>query len=101
MNRQQHPISDDVKELLARNKAYKTTLEYCPETCDEVDKLYVDAFVEISKTLDLSDNDRQTLVDKLHQLNNVVKDQGTRKLRQAFVNYVLTTSCSKLENQKD
>lgn len=79
----------DKQELRARNKAYKTTLQYCPETCDDVDKLYVDAFVEISRVLDLSDGDRKLLVDKLHQLNNNVKDVGTRKLRQSFVDFVL------------
>lgn len=79
----------DKQELRARNKAYKTTLQYCPETCDDVDKLYVDAFVEISRVLELSDDDRKLLVDKLHQLNNNVKDVGTRKLRQCFVNFVL------------
>ena len=79
----------DRQELLARNLAYKTTLQYCPETCDDVDKLYVDAFVEISKVLGLEDDDRKLLVDKLHQLNNNVKDIGTRKLRKAFVDCVL------------
>ena len=79
----------DKQELRARRKAYKTTLQYCQETCDDVDKIFVDAFVEISKVLGLEDDDRKILVDKLHQLNNNVKDTGTRKLRQAFFDYVL------------
>lgn len=79
----------DKQELRARHKAYKTTLQHCQETCDDVDKLYVDAFAEISKVLGLGDDDRKLLVDKLHQLNNNVKDIGTRKLRKAFVDYVL------------
>lgn len=89
----------DKQELHARQRAYKTTLQYCPETCDDVDKSYVDAFVEISKVLGLEDDDRKLLVDKLHQLNNNVKDIGTRKLRQAFVDYVLEKQNEEKNNE--
>lgn len=82
-------LYSEKEHLLARNKAYRTTLEYCPETCDDVDKLYITAYVSISKALDLSEDERDKLLDKLMLLNKDTKDQGTRKLRQAFVNYVL------------
>jgi len=79
----------DKQELKARNNAYKTTLQYCPETCVDVDAAFGTAMADILIGIELTDDDRKILVDKLHQLNNNVKDTGTRKLRQAFVDYVL------------
>lgn len=79
----------DKAELKARNKAYKVTLEYCEETCDVIDKLYVDRFVSISRKLELSDKERSLLIDELELLKAEVKDAGTRKLRKAFTTYVL------------
>lgn len=86
--------ANDKYELVLRNQVYKTTLEYCSETCDNVDMLYMAAYVGIASALILTDNERDMLFNKLTQLNNGTKDVGTRKLRKAFVNYVL-------ENQKD
>lgn len=79
----------DKQELKQRNKAYKITLEYCDETCDIIDQLYVDRFVSISRKLELSDKERSLLIDELELLKAEVKDAGTRKLRQAFTTYVL------------
>ncbi|MEG2707322.1 MAG: hypothetical protein RR959_08275, partial [Erysipelotrichaceae bacterium] len=82
-------MSEDVKELLARNKAYKTTLEHCNETCDDIDKLFNDALLELTFYNELTLQQERYIEKLFNHLNNEVKEQGTRKLRQAFVDYVL------------
>ncbi|MEG2706892.1 MAG: hypothetical protein RR959_06085 [Erysipelotrichaceae bacterium] len=100
IGRKEIPMSEDVKELLARNKAYKVTLEHCNETCNDVDNLFNATYVHISRACVLTDQQREIIMKELTSLSIQVKEQGTRKLRQAFVDYVLTTGCSKLEQQR-
>lgn len=85
----------DKAELKQRNTAYKVTLEYCPETCDDVDELFINAFVKIARELHLEDKDRGILIDHLEQLKGDIKDVGTMKLRQAFTTYVLENTTEK------
>lgn len=94
MKKLQGNVFADKQELKARNKSYKVTLEYCEETCDDVDTLFIRAKNSLHFNGDFSCTQLAVLQLFLDQLNNDVKDVGTRKLRQAFTDYVL-------ENQKD
>lgn len=79
----------DKQELRARNKAYKTTLQYCPETCDDVD-LYASLMINDLHNTNKFTQEQIDLIDGfVNMLINDVKDVGTRKLRQSFVDYVL------------
>lgn len=40
---------NDKAELKARNQAYKVTLEYCEETCNDVDKAFTDYVLKNTK----------------------------------------------------
>lgn len=81
----------DKEELKARNKAYKTTLEYCPETCDDVD-LYASLMVnDLQNTGEFTQKQVDLISDFVTMLINDVKDAGTRKLRKAFTDYILET----------
>lgn len=80
--------------LLLRNKAYKVTLEYCDETCDDVDMVFMTAKQTISETNMFTTEQIQNLNTMLDTVSDYVKDAGTRKLRKAFTDYVL-------ENTKD
>lgn len=79
----------DKAELKARNKAYKVTLEYCDETCDDVDMVFTSKYSELINT-GMFNEDQLHYIDNLFlKLNNEVKEVGTRKLRKAFTDYVL------------
>lgn len=84
---------NDKAELKARNKAYKVTLEYCDETCDDVDELF-SAFNLSLYAANFPYEQQKYVEDLIERLRNDVKDVGTRKLRKAFTDYVL-------ENTKD
>lgn len=85
----------DKQELKARNKAYKTTLEYCPETCDDVDEVFNTALYVISKSDMFDEEAVNNLKQLLDSVSTHVKDVGTRKLRQAFTTYILDQQISK------
>ena len=51
----------------------KNKSEYCPETCNHIDNLFIDSFVKISRELHLEDNERSLLIDHLEQLKDDVK----------------------------
>lgn len=79
----------DKQELRARNKAYKTTLQYCPETCGDVD-LYASLMINDLQNTDKFTQEQVYLIDGfVKMLVNDIKDVGTRKLRQSFVDFVL------------
>ena len=79
----------DKAELKQRNKAYKVTLEYCPETCDDVDDKFDTAKQILQHSGLFSTQEINYLHTLLDSLNTRIKDVGTRKLRQAFTTYVL------------
>lgn len=79
----------DKQELKARNNAYKTTLQYCPETCDDVDEAFGATMSDILLDIELTPQQVKQIECVLHNLKEAIKDSGTRKLRQAFVTYVL------------
>lgn len=79
----------DKIELRARNKAYKTTLQYCPETCVDVDEAFGKAVVDILFDIELTPKQIKQIEHTLYNLRETIKDVGTRKLRQSFVDYVL------------
>lgn len=79
----------DKQELRARQKAYKTTLQYCPETCDDVD-LYASLMINDLQNTNKFTQEQVDLIERfVKMLVNDIKDVGTRKLRQSFVNFVL------------
>lgn len=79
----------DKQELRTRNKAYKTTLQYCPETCDDVD-LYASLMMnDLQNTQEFTQQQIDLIDGFVKMLVNDIKDVGTRKLRQSFVDYVL------------
>lgn len=79
----------DKEELRVRNKAYKITLQYCPETCDDVD-LYASLMInDLSNTNMFTQEQLNCLTSFINMFVDDVKNVGTRKLRQAFVDYVL------------
>lgn len=79
---------NDKAELKERNKAYKVTLEYCEETCNDVDELF-SAFNLSLYAANFPYEQQKYVEDLIEQLRNDVKDVGTRKLRKAFTDYVL------------
>lgn len=79
----------DKQELRARNKAYKTTLQYCPETCVDVDAAFGTAMADILLEIELTPKQIKQIEHTLYNLRETVKDVGTRKLRKTFVDYVL------------
>ena len=79
----------DKAELKARNKAYKTTLYYCEETCEAIDKLTEDAIHELFLISKFTQDQRMMIECCINTLVDNIKDKGTRKLRHAFVDYVL------------
>ena len=79
----------DIQELRARQKAYKTTLQYCPETCNDVD-LYASLMINDLQNTNKFTQEQVDLIDGfVKMLINDIKDVGTRKLRQSFVDYAL------------
>ena len=84
-------VLQDKQELKERNAAYKVTLEYCEETCDDVDTLFFNVGL-ILTTKDFTLEQQGLLNDLLRQLNDDIKNVGTRKLRKAFTDYVLETN---------
>lgn len=85
----------DKVELKQRNTAYKVTLEYCPETCDDVDKAFNDTLNNLINSCIVDELRVEALTLALNTLCNDVKDVGTRKLRQAFTTYVLENTKEK------
>lgn len=80
-----------METLLKRNQAYKKTLSYCEETCIDVDNEY-ELFMQDLYDLNLfSEVQLDLLYGKIYDLNEKVKNVGTRKLRKAFVDYVIDT----------
>lgn len=80
---------NDKVELKARNKAYKVTLEYCDETCDDVD-LYTSLMLNDLQNSGMFDEKQMECISLFTNiLMDDVKDVGTRKLRKAFTDYVL------------
>ena len=51
----------------------KNKLGYTPKTSDDVDNLFIDSFVRMSRELHLEDNERSILIDHLEQLKDDVK----------------------------
>ena len=51
----------------------KNKLGCTPKTSDDVDNLFIDSFVKISRELHLEDKDRGILIDNLEQLKDDVK----------------------------
>ena len=88
-SRQDNHKFKDVQELRARNKAYKVTLEYCNETCDDVDKLTEDCLHDLFINVSFTQEQRMFIECYTNQLVDSIKDVGTRKLRNAFTNYIL------------
>lgn len=77
-----------MKELVERNAAYKKSLEYCEETCKGIDSLF--SYFSLALSAENFTYEQQKYLDELlEQMCNDVKDQGTRKLRKAFVDYIL------------
>ena len=81
-------VLQDKQELKERNAAYKVTLKYCEETCDDVDTLFFNVGLMLT-TNDFTLEQQVLLNDLLRQLNDDIKNVGTRKLRKAFTDYVL------------
>lgn len=85
----------DKAELKQRNTAYKVTLEYCPETCDDVD-LCANLMLNDLTNTGMFNTEQIACIDKFtNMLIADVKDVGTRKLRQAFTTYVLENTRGK------
>lgn len=78
-----------MKELVQRNAAYKKSLEYCEETCNDVDELFVSLGVNILDIFPATEEQMLQLKRVLDSSNEHVKNVGTRKLRKAFVYYIL------------
>ena len=75
----------DKQELRARNKAYKTTLQYCPETCVDVDAAFGTVMADILVGIELTPKQTKQIEHTLYNLRETVKDVGTRKLRQTLL----------------
>lgn len=85
----------DKTELKQRNTAYKVTLEYCPETCDDVD-LYASLMLNDLQNSNMFDTKQMECITLFtNMLIDDVKDVGTRKLRHAFTTYVLENTTEK------
>lgn len=85
----------DKTELKQRNTAYKVTLECCPETCNDVDKAFNVMLNNLINSCIVDELRTEALTLALNTLCNDIKDVGTRKLRQAFVDYVLDSTKDK------
>ena len=51
----------------------KNKLGYTPKTSNDVNNLFIDSFVKISRELHLEDNERSILIDHLEHLKEDVK----------------------------
>lgn len=80
-----------METLVKRNQAYKKTLSYCEETCIDVDNEYELFMQELYELNLFSELQLDLLYGKICGLNEKVKNVGTRKLRKAFVDYVIDT----------